>query len=83
MTLPIPYIIANNQWLSTTFTMAGKLLITASNAIMPIFTAELYPTTLRNIGVGINNVLAGVALMIVPYLWNLVSKCQLQKQVLV
>lgn len=72
ITLTVPYLLINGQWLSTTFTMAGKLLITSSNAIMPIFTAELYPTTLRNIGVGINNVLAGVALMLVPYLWNLV-----------
>lgn len=71
--LPIPYILTNYQWLVTTFAMIGKFSISSSNAIIPVFTAELYPTTIRNIGVGASNVTAGVALLLVPYLWNMVS----------
>lgn len=41
---------------------------------MPVYTAELYPTAIRNAGVGACNVAAGVALIIVPYLSLLVSK---------
>jgi MFS transporter, OCT family, solute carrier family 22 (organic cation transporter), member 4/5 len=52
--------------------MVGKFAISCSNAILPIFTAELFPTVVRNLGVGASNVSAGIALMIVPYLWNLV-----------
>lgn len=40
---------------------------------MPVYTAELYPTAIRNAGVGACNVAAGIALIIVPYLSMLVS----------
>lgn len=40
---------------------------------MPVYTAELYPTAIRNAGVGACNVAAGVALIIIPYLPLLVS----------
>lgn len=53
--------------------MVGKFCISSSNVVMPVFTAELFPTTMRNLGVGSSNVPAGVALMLVPYLWNLVT----------
>lgn len=45
----------------------------ACNAIIPTFTAYQYPTTMRNLGVGAGNFAAGIALIIVPYLWLLVS----------
>lgn len=44
---------------------------------MPVYTAELYPTAIRNAGVGACNVAAGVALIIVPYLSLLVCKTQI------
>lgn len=39
---------------------------------MPVYTAELYPTAIRNAGVGACNVAAGLALIIVPYMSLLV-----------
>lgn len=65
---------ADLQWVTIALAMAGKFAISASNVIMPVFTAELFPTLLRNLGVGASNVSAGISLMLVPYLWNLVSK---------
>ena len=53
--------------------MFGKFSIASSNAIAPVYTAELFPTVIRNLGVGSSNVAAGLALVLVPYLWNLVS----------
>lgn len=58
------------------FAMAGKFSVSSSNAVMPVFTAELFPTVVRNLGVGSSNVPAGIALMLVPYLWNLVRTGQ-------
>lgn len=70
LTLPMPYIF-NKQWIVTTLAMIGKFSISSTNVIVPIFTAELYPTTIRNVGVGANNVSAGIALILVPFLWDL------------
>ncbi|XP_030756002.1 organic cation transporter protein-like [Sitophilus oryzae] len=72
LAIPVSWISQDLQWLITTFTMTSKFCISSSNAIMPVFTAELYPTIIRNIGVGAANVPAGIALMLVPYLWELV-----------
>lgn len=64
---------SNYQWIATALAMLGKLSFSSSNAIMPIFTAELYPTVIRNLGVGTNNIPAGIALISVPYLWKLAA----------
>lgn len=55
------------------FRSAGKFTISAGNTIMPVYTAELYPTSIRNVGVGACNVAAGLALILTPYLDILVS----------
>ncbi|KAF5301568.1 hypothetical protein FQR65_LT08873 [Abscondita terminalis] len=68
--VPMPYIY-EEQWIITTLTMLGKFSVSSTNVMAPIYTAELYPTTIRNIGVGASNVSAGIALMLVPYLWEL------------
>ena len=41
--------------------------------MLPVFTAELFPTVVRNVGVGSANLVSGIALMLVPNLWNLAS----------
>ncbi|XP_065222264.1 organic cation transporter protein-like isoform X2 [Planococcus citri] len=77
LTLIVP--ISNNvngnawEWLTITLAMIGKFSISSSNVVMPVFTAELFPTVIRNLGVGSSNVPAGIALMIVPYLWNMAA----------
>ncbi|KAJ1531581.1 hypothetical protein ONE63_000253 [Megalurothrips usitatus] len=60
-------------WIRTALAMVAKFSASASNAIMPVFTAELFPTVVRNVGVGASNVPAGIALMLTPYLWNMVT----------
>lgn len=63
---------ADLLWLKITFLMMGKFTISAGNTIMPVYTAELYPTPIRNVGVGACNVAAGLALILTPYLSLLV-----------
>lgn len=48
-----------------------KCAIGANNALIPTFTAFQYPTTMRNLGVGVGNFAAGIALIVVPNLWLL------------
>ncbi|XP_016950318.1 organic cation transporter protein isoform X1 [Drosophila biarmipes] len=66
---------ADLLWLKITFLMMGKFTISAGNTIMPVYTAELYPTPIRNVGVGACNVAAGVALILTPYL-SLLNKIE-------
>lgn len=54
-----------------------KCTIGACNAIIPTFTAYQYPTYMRNLGIGSGNLAAGAALVIVPYLFLLVSSLNL------
>lgn len=56
------------QTLKIALLMGGKFTISAGNMIMPVLTAELYPTEIRNAGVGACNFAAGFALILVPYL---------------
>nr|XP_040220539.2 organic cation transporter protein isoform X1 [Anopheles coluzzii]XP_040220540.2 organic cation transporter protein isoform X1 [Anopheles coluzzii]XP_040220541.2 organic cation transporter protein isoform X1 [Anopheles coluzzii]XP_040220542.2 organic cation transporter protein isoform X1 [Anopheles coluzzii]XP_049462818.1 organic cation transporter protein isoform X1 [Anopheles coluzzii]XP_049462819.1 organic cation transporter protein isoform X1 [Anopheles coluzzii] len=58
-----------------TFVMIGKFTISAGNTIMPVYTAELYPTAIRNVGVGACNLAAGFALVLTPYL-SLLTKIE-------
>ncbi|XP_059217869.1 organic cation transporter protein isoform X2 [Stomoxys calcitrans] len=51
--------------------MIAKCIIGVNNAIIPIYTAMQYPTVVRNFGVGLGNLAAGVALILVPYIWLL------------
>lgn len=69
--IPIELVSEKHQWIITTLAMISRFSISSSNAVMPVFTAELFPTIIRNIGVGASNVSAGIALMLVPYLWDL------------
>jgi OCT family organic cation transporter-like MFS transporter 4/5 len=44
--------------LLVSLSMLGKLAITSSYGIIYIFSAELYPTTVRNIGMGASSMAA-------------------------
>lgn len=71
--LRYPLFADTNEWVSLSLVMAGKFSVSSSNVIMPLYTAELFPTVIRNLGVGTSNIPAGIALIMVPYLWDLVS----------
>ncbi|CAH1251987.1 SLC22A3 [Branchiostoma lanceolatum] len=55
-------------WLTTTLAMIGKFCITATFAIVYIFTAELYPTVIRQIGLGMGAMMARVGGMVAPFI---------------
>lgn len=62
------------EWIMIVCLTVGKFAIGSTNMMMPIYTAELYPTVIRNLGVGASQLSAGLALICIPYLWKLVSK---------
>lgn len=53
--------------LITTLTLLGKLGITAAASGMHLITAELYPTVVRNTGLGFSAFMARIAAMLSPF----------------
>uniref|UniRef100_A0A3Q3AYD2 Solute carrier family 22 member 5-like n=1 Tax=Kryptolebias marmoratus TaxID=37003 RepID=A0A3Q3AYD2_KRYMA len=53
--------------LSTTFEMTGKFAVSTSFAVVYAYTAELYPTVLRNTAVGSCSMAARIGSIIAPY----------------
>lgn len=64
------------QWLVIVLAMIGKLAVTASYEIIYVFSAEQYPTVIRNVGVGACSTIARVGGIIAPYILYSVSNSQ-------
>ncbi|KAL5010530.1 hypothetical protein ScPMuIL_012835 [Solemya velum] len=55
-------------WLKVSLAMVGKFGITASYGIIYLMAAELFPTVVRNIGMGISSMFARIGGMLAPYI---------------
>ena len=53
--------------------MVGKLGAAAAFAVIYVFSAELYPTVVRNAGMGASSCCARIGGMMAPYIADLVS----------
>lgn len=73
LVLTITIFIPKDQtmWLIT-LSMLGKLAITSSYGTVYIFSAELYPTVVRNVGMGASSMSARVGGIVCPYI-NMLS----------
>lgn len=60
------------NWLIVVLAMCGKLAITASYGTIYIFSAEQFPTVIRNVGMGTASMCARVGGILAPYI-NLLS----------
>ncbi|XP_076466870.1 organic cation transporter protein-like [Babylonia areolata] len=69
--LPIHFAPPSAQWVTVVLAMIGKLGIAGSFGTIWIFSSELFPTALRNSGVGLCNLSARVGGILAPYIANL------------
>ncbi|CAG0878580.1 unnamed protein product [Darwinula stevensoni] len=69
-----------NEWPVVTLAMIGKFGISASFAIIYVFSAEIYPTVVRNIGVGSSSMCARIGSIIAPWVAQLEKDLSLQKE---
>ncbi|XP_033890073.1 organic cation/carnitine transporter 2-like isoform X1 [Acipenser ruthenus] len=66
--LLIQLVPSNLQILSTVLAMAGKFGISAAFSIVYVFAAELFPTVVRNMGVGVCCMASRIGGIIAPYI---------------
>lgn len=57
----------SQNWLLITLTMLGKLAITASYGAIYVFSAEQFPTVIRNVGMGAASTVARFGGILAPY----------------
>ena len=60
-------------WLTTIVSSIGKFSITAAFGIMYIFTNELFPTVVRNFGMGSASLFGRLGSLIAPFMREMVS----------
>jgi MFS family permease len=67
---------ADLNWLSITLAMVGKFAVSAAFGVLYMYTSELLPTVVRNIGMGTCSFWARVGAIIAPYIGQLVrARC--------
>ncbi|XP_029410056.1 solute carrier family 22 member 5 [Nannospalax galili] len=54
-------------YVATTLVMIGKFGVTAAFAMVYVYTAELYPTVVRNMGVGVSSTASRLGSILSPY----------------
>ncbi|KFM64973.1 Organic cation transporter protein, partial [Stegodyphus mimosarum] len=61
----------NPWWLGVTVSMIGKFCITCSFGIIFVFTAEIFPTVVRNIGLGSASMIGRFGSILAPFIREL------------
>lgn len=65
------FVPADMPWLIVCLAMIGKLAITSSYGAIYVFTAEQFPTVIRNVGLGASSTFARIGGVIAPYVNHL------------
>ncbi|CAB4068206.1 SLC22A4_5 [Lepeophtheirus salmonis] len=60
-----------NPWITVSLAMIGKFQIAASFAVIYVYAGELMPTVVRSEAMGISSFVAGIGLLIFPYINSL------------
>ena len=61
------------QWVTTVLAMVGKLGISAAFVAIYLLSAELFPTVVRNLGMGCSSTVGRLGSGVSPYIADLVS----------
>ncbi|KAH9525161.1 hypothetical protein Btru_000513 [Bulinus truncatus] len=59
---------AGQNWITLVLSLTGKFGASAGFTVIYIYTAELFPTVMRNSGMGISSVMARIGSVLAPYI---------------
>ncbi|XP_067675030.1 organic cation transporter protein-like isoform X2 [Haliotis asinina] len=68
---PVTYGGQEHEWITVTLSMVGRFAISGAFAIVYVFAAELFPTVVRNSGIGVSSLSGRIGLIIAPYIAEL------------
>ena len=60
-------------WLQVTLSVVGKMCVSSGFEVIYILSTELFPTVVRNVGLGTSSACARAGSMVSPYIAQLVS----------
>lgn len=63
----LPFAFPDLYYLATVLVMVGKFGVTAAFSMVYVYTAELYPTVVRNMGVGVSSTASRLGSILSPY----------------
>ena len=63
------------HWLLVTLSVLGKMFVAGAFEVLYILSGELFPTVVRNVGLGTSSAWARAGSMLSPYIAKLVSEC--------
>ncbi|XP_046583279.1 organic cation transporter protein-like [Haliotis rubra] len=66
-----PVIYGNSDWMTVVLAMIGKLGASGIFATVYVYTTELFPTVIRNSGLGVSSFFARIGGMVSPYIADL------------
>ncbi|ESO84002.1 hypothetical protein LOTGIDRAFT_108526 [Lottia gigantea] len=75
---PVLYGNSAHYWITNGLSMIGKFGASAGFGVIYMFSAELFPTVLRNSSVGLCSVSARIGSMIAPYISDILLKGELE-----
>ncbi|CAG2173306.1 unnamed protein product, partial [Oppiella nova] len=70
--LTIPFMTSAVVWPRVTLAMVGKFCVTCSFGIIYVYSAEIYPTVVRNVGVGSSSMVGRMGSILAPFVKELV-----------
>ena len=74
MFISVHLLVADFSWMIMVLSVIGKIFVTGAFDVIYLYTAEVYPTMFRAIGVGTGSMIARIGSLLSPFIVELVRR---------